>query len=62
MKFMRAAKILFGVLCFGMGVAFATGAVHAFVHAQGFDNPFDFAIPAMFGSMLLLGSFLLLRR
>ena len=55
---MRAVKIIFGVLCFGIGVAFCVGAVNSLIH-PGFDHSgLDAAIPAMFGAMFLLGSFL----
>jgi hypothetical protein len=60
---MRGVKIFFGVLCFGIGVAFAVGAAHAFMHQTPYDdNVFDTAFPAFFGAMFLLGSYLLLRR
>jgi hypothetical protein len=60
---MRSVKIFFGVLCFGIGVAFAVGAANAIVHPAGYsDDVFDAAFPAMFGAMFLLGSYLLLRR
>ena len=49
----RALKIIFGVLCFGVGVAFAIGA------AELFGEP-ELGAPA--AAMFLLGSFLLLRR
>jgi hypothetical protein len=58
---MRALRIIFGVLCFGIGVAFAMGAVHTLLHPSYFDSAMDVAFPAMFGAMFLLGSYLLLR-
>jgi hypothetical protein len=54
-------RIIFGVFCFGIAVAFAVGALHALMQPGHFDSPFDAAMPAIFGSMFLLGSVLLLR-
>jgi hypothetical protein len=59
---MRVIKITFGVLCFGLGVAFAMGAVNALLHPGYAAESMDVAFPAMLGAMFLLGSFLLLRR
>jgi hypothetical protein len=49
----RASKIIFGVLCLGVGVAFAIGV------AELFGEP-ELGAPA--AALFLLGSFLLLRR
>ncbi len=56
----RAGKIAFGVICFGLGVAFAIGTADGLLHP---GPPDDFApwLLGMFAAMLLLGSFLLLR-
>jgi hypothetical protein len=59
---MRAVKIICGVICFGLGVALAVGALNELVHPAYFHSGYDVAFPAMFGSMFLLGSYLLLRR
>jgi hypothetical protein len=56
----RAIRIIFGVLCFGIGVSFAVGALDALLHPGDFDNSTDAAFPAILGSMFLLGSFFLL--
>ena len=50
---MGVVKIIFGVLCFGVGVAFAIGA------AELFEEP---EVGAPVAAMFLLASFLLLRR
>jgi hypothetical protein len=50
---MGVVKIIFGVLCFGVGVAFAIGA------AEWFEEP---ELGAPVSAMFLLASFLLLRR
>jgi len=51
------------MLCFGVGVACAVGALYQLIHPpEYFASSFDAAIPAMFGAMFSLGSFLLLRR
>jgi hypothetical protein len=56
---MRVVKIILGVLFFGSGVAFvAMGAVDQLIHPV---SGVDVAIPAMFGSIFLLGGYLLLR-
>lgn len=58
---MRALKMIFGVLCFGVGVAFAVGAADDLLHR----NPYSTGNApwlGMFAAMFLLGSFLLLRR
>jgi hypothetical protein len=57
----RKAKIVWGVICFGLGAAFAVATVDGLLH----PGPHDLLAPwfaAMFAAMLLLGSFLLLRR
>jgi hypothetical protein len=62
---MQAVKIIFGVLCFGLSVACVIYAVNALVHHPSWDGGYDGTdawVPTMFGAMLLLGSFLLLRR
>jgi hypothetical protein len=52
-------KVIFGVLCFGIGVALAVRAAHAFLYAgYGFSD----SVYAMFGTMFLVGGYLLLRR
>jgi hypothetical protein len=58
---MRATKIIFGLLCFGLGAAFAMGAVYQLVRPSYFRDVMDVALPSMLGGMFLLGSFLLLR-
>jgi hypothetical protein len=50
---MGVVKIIFGVLCFWVGVAFAIGA------AELLEEP---ELGAPVGAMFLLASFLLLRR
>jgi hypothetical protein len=50
---MGVVKIIFGVLCFGVCVAFAIGA------AELFEEP---ELGAPVAAMFLLASFLLLRR
>jgi hypothetical protein len=57
----RAIRIIFGVFCFGIAMAFAVGALHALMQPGYINSSFDAAIPSMFGSMFLLGSILLLR-
>jgi hypothetical protein len=59
---MRAVRIIFGILCFGLGVAFAMAAVDSLVVPSTFHSVFDVTFPSMFGAMFLLGSYLLLRR
>jgi hypothetical protein len=59
---MRMVKAIFGVLCFGLGVAFFMGAVYQLVRPSYFRDVMDVALPSMLGAMFLLGSFLLLRR
>lgn len=59
---MQTMKIIFAVLCFGIGVAFAVGTVAEFLH----PNPYSYNDPpawllGMLAAMFLLGSFLLLR-
>jgi hypothetical protein len=44
------------VFCFGIAVAFAVGALHVLMQPGHFDSLFDAAMPAIFGSMFLLGS------
>jgi hypothetical protein len=58
----RVIKVSLAVLCFGIGAAFAMGAVNALVHPDFNANPFDVAFPGMFAAMFLLGTYLLLRR
>jgi hypothetical protein len=58
---MRAVKIVFGVLCFGLGVAFVTGAVNILVHPAYVHDAMHVALPSIFGAIFLFGSFLLLR-
>jgi hypothetical protein len=58
---MRALKIIFGLFCFGIGVGFAVGAADDLLH----PNPYSTSNApwlGMFAAVLLLGSFLLLRR
>ena len=52
-------RTFFAVICFGIGVASAVVAAKVFMDPQ--DAPTAW-IPAMFAGMLLLGTFLLLRR
>ena len=55
-----AVKIAFGVICFGLGVAFAIGTAEGLLHPRSiYDIPQWFL--GMLAAMLLLGSFLLLR-
>jgi len=55
---MKVVKYVLAIICFGIGVAFAIGAI------QTMQNPYsgDAWIPGMFAGMFLLGTFLLLRR
>ena len=60
---MRAVKIIFAIVCFGLGFAFAIGTAEEIIASQ---NPYHYGgFPApllgMFAAMFLLGSFLLLR-
>jgi hypothetical protein len=61
---MRVVKIIFGVLCFGIGVAFAVGTVADLLRLLH-PNPYSYDDPAwllgMLAAMFLLGSYLLLR-
>ena len=59
---MRAVRIIFGILCFGIGVAFAMAAVDALVVERSYHSVFDVTFPSMLGAMFLLGAYLLLRR
>lgn len=59
---MRVLRAIFGVLCFGVGVACVMGALNSLVHPDYFASSMDVAFPSMFGAMFLLGSYLLLRR
>jgi hypothetical protein len=53
-------KIFFAIICFGIGVAFAIGAIHAMLYPSPYgSSSFDAAMPGMISAM---GSFLLLRR
>jgi hypothetical protein len=56
---LRVVKIILGTLFFGLGIAFvAMGAVDELTHPV---SGVDVAFPPMFGSMFLLGGYLLLR-
>ena len=59
---MRAVKATFAVLCFVVGVALITGAIYGLVRPSYYRDSTEVWIPVMMGAMLLLGSFLLLRR
>ena len=59
---MRAVKMMFGILCCGIGVAFAVGTVDGLLHPDSIrigDLPPWFL--GMFAAMFLLGGYLLLR-
>jgi hypothetical protein len=56
---MRIVKMVFGVLCLGIGVAFIMVAVKALVYPRNMDDAKDVWIPAMFGAIFCLGSYLL---
>jgi hypothetical protein len=58
---MPVVKIIFGVLCFGIGVGFGVDAIDILLHP---DKPGDLAAwgAAMLAAMFLLGSYLLVRR
>jgi hypothetical protein len=45
-----------------MGMALAASAVNELAHPGYFHSSMDVTFPTMFGSMFLLGSYLLLRR
>ena len=62
---MRVATIIFGVLCLGMGAAFAV--VFAILTVDNLQYPNRYSdpawwIPGIFAVVFLLGGFLLLRR
>ena len=57
----RAVKIAFGVICSGLGVAFAIGTADELLHPSP-NSVFSPWFLGMFAAMLLLGGFLLLRR
>lgn len=57
---MKVLKIIFGILCFGLGVAFAIGAISAL--RDPYSAAVDAYMPGMFSGMFLLGTYLLLRR
>ncbi|SFO74369.1 hypothetical protein SAMN05216330_104459 [Bradyrhizobium sp. Ghvi] len=59
---MRVVRIIVGVLCFGVGIAFAMGAINALVHPGYFHSDVDVWMPSMFGAIFLLSSYLLVRR
>jgi hypothetical protein len=58
----RAVKIAFGVICFGLGVAFAIGTADGLLHPSSSAGDLPPWLLGMFAAMLLLGSFLLMRR
>jgi hypothetical protein len=60
---MRVVKIIFGVLCFGIGAAFAVGTVDGIVHPNTslYSSDTPVSLLGMFAAMFLLGSYLLLR-
>jgi hypothetical protein len=60
---MRVVKLVFGVLCFGIGAAFAVETVDSLLHPQPLrGGELPLFMLAMFAAMFLLGSVLLLRR
>ena len=58
----RVIKGFLAVLTLGLGVALAVVAFNELIHSNVYTQALDVAVPAMFASMFLLGSFLLLRR
>ena len=58
----RALKATFAVLCFGVGVAFVTGAIYGLVRPGHYRDSTEVWIPVMMSAVLLLGCFFLLRR
>ena len=55
----RIVKMVFGVLCLGIGLAFTMVAVKALVYPRDIDDAKDVWVPAMFGAIFCLGSYLL---
>jgi amino acid permease len=56
---MKVAKHVFAFVCFGVGAAFMFGATHT---VDSTLTSFEVAALGGVGAMILLGSFLLLRR
>jgi len=54
-------KYFFLFICFGIGVAFAIGAMHAFVYPGYFNSALDAVFLGMFAALFLLASLLLFR-
>lgn len=48
-------------ISFGIGVAFAIAAIHAFVYPGYFSSAGDAVLPGMFAAIFLLGAFLVFR-
>ena len=55
---MRAMRKFFGVLCLGIGVAFALGALYSLVT----ESLYRVVLPGLFAAIFLLSSLVLLRR
>jgi hypothetical protein len=56
---MKVAKHVFAFICFGLGAAFMFGATHS---VDSTFASFEAAVLGGAGAVLLLGTFLLLRR
>ena len=56
---MKVVKHVFALMCFGAGAAFIFGAMHT---VDSTFTTFEVALFGGLGAMLLLGTFLLLRR
>ena len=62
-KTMRVVKIIFGVLCLGIGVGLAVDAFDTLLHPPSpYSTSLSAGMTAMFAAMFLAGSYLLLRR
>jgi multisubunit Na+/H+ antiporter MnhG subunit len=59
---MRAVKATFAALCFGIGVAFVTGAIYGLVRPSYYRDSTEVWMAVMIGVMFLLGGLLLLWR
>jgi hypothetical protein len=57
---MKAFKIIAAILCFGLGAAFAIGAISALRDPTS-ESVYAY-LPGMFSAMFLLGTYLLLRQ